>query len=125
MDFLFILRPNAPASLDQILIVEIKRGYMPDGKSRRVSADEVDKFHRYALSVRRSYATNSMPPSINGLMIANAYTEEADMVRKSLQSVSEVKLEFQTWETVIENTKRLHTGWLEVTRRSVHIGQTY
>ena len=49
-------------------------------------------------------------------MVANGYTERANRTRRSLEQVREVRLEFQTWNSVIENTKRLHTGWLEVTR---------
>ncbi len=118
LDFLFILKPKAPAPLDEILIVEIKRGMKSNGKTHRVSENEVHKFHSYVLGVYAGYNRNTSPPSLNGLMIANGYTERADRTRRSLEQVREVKLDFQTWGSVIENTKLLHTGWLEVTRSS-------
>ena len=116
LDFLFVLKPRAPAPLDEILIVEIKRGMKSNGKAHRVSEDEVNKFHSYVLGVYADYNRNSTPPAVSGLMIANGYTERANRTRRSLEQVREVKLEFQTWDNVIENTRRLHTGWLEVTR---------
>ena len=116
LDFLFILRPRAPAPFDELLIVEIKRGVKANGRTHRVSEEEVNKFHSYVLGVHADYDRNTDPPSVNGLMIASGYTERADRTRRSLEQVREVQLEFQTWDTVIDNTRRLHTGWLEVTR---------
>ena len=116
LDFLFILRPRAPAPFDELLIVEIKRGVKSNGRTHRVSEEEVNKFHSYVLGVHADYDRNTDPPSVNGLMIASGYTERADRTRRSLEQVREVQLEFQTWDTAIDNTRRLHTGWLEVTR---------
>ena len=116
LDFLFIIKPKAPAPFDEILVVEIKRGVKSNGKVHRVSEEEVNKFHSYVLGVHSNYNVNTAPPSVSGLMVANGYTERANRTRRSLEQVREVRLEFQTWDSVIENTKRLHTGWLEVTR---------
>ena len=116
LDFLFILKPKAPAPLDEILIVEIKRGMKSNGKSHRVNENEVSKFHYYVLGVYADYNRNTSPPSVSGLMIANGYTERGNRTRRSLEQVREVKLDFQTWDNIIENTRRLHTGWLEVTQ---------
>ena len=118
LDFLFILKPQAPAPFDEILVVEIKRGVKSNGRTHRVSEEEVNKFHSYVLGVHANYSVNTAPPSVTGLMVANGYTERANRTRRSLEQVREVRLEFQTWNSVIENTKRLHTGWLEVTRAS-------
>jgi len=118
LDFLFILQPKAPAPLDELLVVEIKRGVKANGQMHRVSEDEVNKFHSYVLGVYEDYRRNSAPPSVNGLMIASEYTRRANRKRRSLEQVREVQLEFKTWDSVIENTRRLHTGWLEVTRRT-------
>ena len=118
LDFLFALQPRPPAPADQILVVEIKRGRKSDGNAHRVNDSEVTKFHSYVLGVRDHYSRSTVVPSVNGLMIANAYSARVDRLRKSLQSIQGVRLEFQTWDAVIENTRRLHTGWLEVTRRA-------
>lgn len=118
LDFLFILQPKAPAPLDELLVVEIKRGHRADGSVHRANDVEVNKFHSYVLGVREQYTLNSSPPLVNGLMIANGYTRRANRVRESLQGVQQVKLEFRTWDSMLENTRRLHTGWLEVTRKS-------
>ena len=116
LDFLFILKPKAPAPFDEVLIVEIKRGRKSNGRIHRVSEDEVNKFHSYVLGVHADYAQSSTSPLVSGLMIANDYNERAARTRRSLEQVREVKLEFQTWDSVMENTRRLHTGWLEVTK---------
>ena len=125
LDFLFILQPKSPAPLDELLVVEIKRGYESDGSTHHANENEVSKFHLYNLAVLEHYSKNSTPPSVNGIMIANGYTRRADRARKSLQEVQGVKLEFRTWDSVIENTRRLHVGWLEVTRatQSLSVGQ--
>ena len=124
MDFLFILRPKEPAPFDQLLVVEIKKGRNSRGKVHRVSVDEVNKFHSYVLGARDYYDRNTYPPSVSGLMIADGYTGTADRTRRSLEQVREVKLEFSTWTTVIDNTRRLHTGWLEVTQRKGSFADT-
>ena len=116
LDFLFILQPKDPAPLDELLVVEIKRGYKSDGSMHHASEDEVNKFHTYVLAVKEQYSINSISPSVSGLMIANGYTLRAKRVKDSLQGVQRVKLEFRTWDSVIENTRRLHTGWLGVTQ---------
>ena len=116
LDFLFILRPKEPAAFDQLRVVEIKRGFKSNGRVHRVTEREVNKFHSYVLGVQDHYSANSSPPDVNGLMIANGYTQRAVRTRRSLQSTREVKLEFRTWEDVVDHTRRLHTGWLEVTR---------
>ena len=119
LDFLFILKPREPASADELLVVEIKRGYKSNGRLHRADGTEVQKFHSYTLSVRAHYASgNTKVPTVHGLMIANAYSERANRIRMSLQDVQDVKLEFQTWQSVIDNTRNLHTSWLEVTRRA-------
>ena len=116
LDFLFILRPKSPAPFDEVLVVEIKRGVKSNGRIHRVSEEEVNKFHSYLLGVYADYGRNTDPPSVTGLMIASGYTERADRTRRSLEQVREVRLEFQTWDNVIDKTRRLHTGWLEVTK---------
>lgn len=119
LDFLFILQPKAPASADELLVVEIKRGYKSNRKMHSVRDNEVHKLHRYVLGVREHYASaNTAVPTVHGLMIANSYTETANRVRMSLENLQDVRLEFRTWDAVIENTRALHTSWLEVTRRA-------
>lgn len=115
LDYLFILRPKSPAPFDELLVVEIKRGVKLNGLIHRVSETEVNKFHSYVLGVFANYSLNTAPPSVSGLMIANDYSDRADRTRRSLEQVREVRLEFRTWDQVMENTRRLHTGWLEVT----------
>ena len=117
LDFLFALQPSPPADPDALLVVEIKRGRKRNGKIHRVTIDEVNKFHSYALGALANLSeTRSAPPRINGLMIADGYTERAGLVKSSLENLQAPKLEFKTWGDVIDNTRRLHTGWLSVTR---------
>ena len=119
LDFLFALQPKHPAPPDEILVVEIKRGRKSNGAIHRVSDTEVNKFHSYVLGVQEHYARSSTRPAVRGLMVANDYTKKANMVRQSLQELRGVRLEFRTWDSVIDITRRLHTGWLEVTRSTV------
>ena len=116
LDFLFLIRPKSPAPFDELLIVEIKKGMKLNGRIHRVSPDEVHAFHSYVVGVHSEYNQNTNPPLVYGLMIANGYTERADRIRRSLEQVQEVKLDFQTWNSVIDRTRRLHTGWLAVSR---------
>ena len=119
IDFLFILQPRAPASADEVLVVEIKKGYKSNGQLHSVRDTEVQKFHSYVLGVREHYASaNTAVPMVHGLMIANSYTDRANRLRLSLQQLQDVRLEFRTWDAVIDHTRSLHTSWLEVTRRA-------
>jgi len=56
-------------------------------------------------------------------MIAQRYTAQADGVRKSLEQIQSPRLEFRTWDRVIEETERLHTGWLAVSRDRAAAGE--
>ena len=119
IDFLFILQPRAPASADEVLVVEIKKGYKSNGQLHSARDTEVQKFHSYVLGVREHYASaNTAVPMVHGLMIANSYTDRANRLRLSLQQLQDVRLEFRTWDAVIDHTRSLHTSWLEVTRRA-------
>lgn len=122
LDFLFVLQPKPPAPIDEVVVIEIKRGFTKDGKERRASVDEVNAFHQYVLAVQEHYAVNTDHPNVRGLMIAQGYTGQADSVRKSLERVGNPKLEFKTWDRSLEETERLHTGWLAVSRERVAAG---
>ena len=117
LDFLFVLQPSAPAPIDEVVVVEIKRGSHKDGSTRRATDGEVHKFHGYVLAVKEHYDKSSDKPRVRGLMIAQDYTAKAKAVRESLEQVASPKLEFKTWERVIEDTERMHLGWLQVSRR--------
>jgi len=49
-------------------------------------------------------------------MIANGYTEDADMIRATLEKSQDPVMEFKAWGSVLEETRQLHLSWLEVTR---------
>ncbi len=116
LDYLFALQPEPPAPLDQVLVVEIKRGYKSNGSVHRVNDAEITKFQLYVLQIQRHYARNSTTPAVRGVMIANDYTERADLLKQGIEHGTGVRLEFMTWSSVIDYTRRLHTGWLKVTR---------
>ena len=117
IDFLFALQPSAPADPDELLVVEIKRGRLQNGNIHRVRDHEVNKFHMYVIGIERHLSsTRTIPPRVSGLMIADMYSRRASLVKGSLERLPTPKLEFKTWADVIENTQRLHTGWLAVTR---------
>lgn len=116
-DFMFALRPSTPASYNEVLIVEIKRGSTPDGNERRVDNDEVDKFHDRVLAAEEHFDRSTVRPNVRGLMIAQAYTRDANRKRRSLEGIPRPVMEFRTWNDVIEETERLHRAWLEVESR--------
>ncbi len=114
MDFLFALGPSTPYTHDELLVVEIKRGTNKSGSVRRADRDEVNRFHDYVLAAHDS---RGQALRVTGLMIAQEYTATALRVRKSLESGQEVRLVFRTWDQVLQETERLHKGWLAVTTR--------
>ena len=117
LDYLFALGPSAPYTHDELLVVEIKRARHSDGRLRRANSDEVSKFHRYVLAAHDSQEKSGDPLRVTGLMIAQRYTAQADMMRASLETVENVRLVFRTWDHVLRETERLHKGWLAVTSR--------
>ena len=119
LDFLFAMQPKAPAPVDEILVVEIKRSRRSDGTVYRANEDHVNRFHGYVLTIDNHYRQETRPPRVTGLMIADGYTEQANMVRTSLESADRVSLMFSTWKSIIDNTKRLHTGWLQVSESAL------
>lgn len=50
MDFLFAMQPSAPSTVDEVLVVEIKRAKTKDGRVHKVSSNEVSKFSRLRYS---------------------------------------------------------------------------
>ena len=117
LDFLFALGPRGPYTHDELLVVEIKRGTLPNGKTRSANHDEVSRFHRYALAAHASQAIPSKPLRVVGVMIAQRYTAEADRMRQNLETVQSPRLVFTTWNRVLMETERLHEGWLAVASR--------
>jgi hypothetical protein len=116
LDFLFALVPHAPAPLDEVIVVEIKRGTNADGTVRKATDAEVQKFHTYVLQVRDHYASNTVRPSVRGLFIAQDYTARANTVRRSLESTTDVRLAFRTWDMAIDDTERMHLAWLDLSK---------
>jgi hypothetical protein len=119
LDYLFVLRPKEPAPVDEVVVVEIKRGYDSKGKERKASDKEVHAFHQYVLAAQQHFEKSTDRPRVRGLMIAQGYTAQGDAVRKSLEKIGDPKLEFKTWNRVIDETERLHTGWLAVSKERV------
>lgn len=116
VDFLFTLAPKPPAPLDEVVVVEIKRGSNTNGTPRKATEGEVNKFHGYVVAVTNHYARSTEQPAVRGLMIAQDYTAAADGIRKSLETLPGVRLRFRTWDRVIEDTQRMHLGWLAVSK---------
>lgn len=117
MDYLFALGPSSPYTHDELLVVEIKRGTDNKNRVRKASAKEVSRFHDYVLAAHEKQMLSSNPLRVTGLMIAQDYTENAERKRKSLEEVRGVRLVFNTWDRVLQETERLHEGWLAVTQR--------
>src|SRR5215475_3944442 len=114
---LFALAPHPPARLDQVIVVEVKRGSKTSGRERKATDGEVHKFHQYVLTVEDHYAKSTEPVAVRGLMIAQGYTRNAELLRRSLESNRQVQLRFSTWDRVIDETERMHLGWLGVSQK--------
>lgn len=117
MDFLFALGPRSPYTHDELLVVEIKRGTHPDGRTRTVNRSEVSRFQGYAVSAHESQSRSDKPLRVVGLMIAQGYTSEADGMRRHIETAQSPRLVFTTWNSVLLETERLHKDWLAVSNR--------
>lgn len=62
-----------------------------------------------------AYGQSTNPPRVRGLMIAQGYTEKANRMRRSVEKTDYA--EFKTWDLVIDETRRMHLGWLEVSKK--------
>ena len=116
LDYLFALQPSKPSTLDEVLVVEIKRARMADRRVRRVNEDEINKFRRYVRSSWNRYRHDRNPPAVSGIMIAEGYTQGAkDAIE--FDNGKHARMYFRTWSRVIDETERLHRGWLTVATR--------
>ena len=66
LDFLFLLQPKAPAPLDEVVIVEIKRASRSDGKIHKANHSEISKFQNYVLVAKEYYDRSTLRPRIRG-----------------------------------------------------------
>ena len=112
MDYLFAMQPSAPSTVDEVLVVEIKRAKTNDGRVHRVSATEVTKFHDYVIQAERVYARDENRPQVSGIMIADGFSESA--WNRTKMELPGVRLHYRTWGRVVQETERLHRGWLAV-----------
>jgi Histidine kinase-, DNA gyrase B-, and HSP90-like ATPase len=117
LDFLFVLRPRSPAALDQVVVLEIKRATDSQGRVRKASLPEVNKFHAYVSAVASHYERSTERPVVRGMMICEGYTAQADTIRRGLEQIQSPKMEFKTWGRAIEDTENLHLGWLDISKR--------
>ncbi len=121
MDFLFAMQPSTPSSADEILVVEVKRAKTKDGRIYTASANEVAKFQDYLDIAKESYShaysRDYNSPRISGIMIADRFTPTAR--RRTNREIPGVQSHYRTWSQVINETERLHRGWLAVATRSL------
>lgn len=99
------------------MVVEIKRGTHPDGSVLKATDKEVDKFASYVLSIHEHYSKSTNPPPVRGLMVAQDYTQSGNQKRKFYEQGTDPRMRFKTWTRVVDETERMHLGWLEVSRR--------
>ncbi len=118
IDYLFAMQPSGPSSVDEVLVVEIKRARTKDGRVHRASANEVTRFQDYLDLVKESYSDDKNPPRVSGIMIAEGFTDSAR--RRRNREVPGVRSHYRTWNRVINETERLHRGWLAVATRRAH-----
>jgi RecB family endonuclease NucS len=112
-----VLQPKGPAKIDEVIVVEIKRGADSKGKEHRATDEEVQKFHGYILAVDKYYKINTLRPRVRGIMIVQEFTTRANDLCRSLEQIREPQLEFKTWQRVIKESEDMHVGWLKVSER--------
>lgn len=118
LDYVFALGPQGTQPLNDVVVVEIKRGRDSAGSVRRATLEEVDRFANYVTTAHGHLTTGSTRPvQVSGLMIASAYTGPADLKRPVYENSGPFVYRFKTWAEVVRDTKRLHTGWLELSKR--------
>ena len=115
MDFLFAMQPSAPSTVDEVLVAEVKRARVRDGRVRKVNAQEITKFQDYLIQTNEALARDMHPPQISGIMIADAFSDSARARIK--MEIPGVRAYYRTWSRVIRETERLHRGWLAVATR--------
>jgi len=114
LDFVYCLGPRNRARRDMVFLVEIKRGALPEGTPRKVDRDELERFYRYWVTLREYLRrTETYPPDLRAIMIAADYTNQAIPFKSSYEQQG---LEFKSWDSVLDETERLHVGWLELSR---------
>ena len=117
LDFLFALQSSKPSLSDDYVVVEIKRGTDRDKSVHSATEEEVNRFNGYVVKVADRLSRSTDPPRVTGLMIAQRYTPDADLIRKDHESRRDRRVSFQTWDRVLRDTERLHRGWLMVEER--------
>ena len=117
VDFVFAIGPDTPTSIDEIIVVEIKRGTNADGSPRKANLAELQKFVGY-VSLATNYINQADDPSsqpvVKGLMVASGYTADAQNHRRELELVPGSRYQFKSWGSVLKDTNRLHRGWLKL-----------
>lgn len=118
-DYVFTLQPSTTGAIDEVIVVEIKRGTDIHANVRTADQDEVNKFHGYVLEAEAYFDANSeaFKPRVRGLMIAAGYTASAEMLRRSLEEIPGQKMQFKDWRRVLRETRLLHVGGLELSVR--------
>ena len=120
MDYLFAMQPSAPSTVDEVLVVEIKRAKTKDGRVHRVSAAEVMKFQDYLIQAEQVYARDENRPQVSGIMIADSFSESA-WSRARMTELRGVRVHYRTWGRVVQETERLHRGWLAVATKRAEV----
>lgn len=122
VDFLFGLQSSKPTLSDDYVVVEIKRGTNSDGSVRSATEEEVNRFNSYVVKIADRLSRSTEAQRVTGLMIAQRYTADADLIRRDHESRRDRRVAFRTWDRVLRDTDRLHRGWLMVETRRVDRG---
>ncbi|MDE2934179.1 MAG: ATP-binding protein [Chloroflexota bacterium] len=117
MDYLFALGSSNFEESDEIVVVEIKRATKGAGERHAASEQELNRFASYVNAAKESVEKNSNPPAVTGLFVAQDFTRSALRQKRLYEQARDPRLMFRTWDRVIRDTERIHTGWLAVTTR--------
>ncbi|MCJ7509666.1 MAG: ATP-binding protein [Dehalococcoidia bacterium] len=117
LDFVYCLAPATSAPRDVVFLVEIKRGTVESRAPRKVTSSEIHRFHDYYVHLDEQLKkVDTYPPSLRAIMIAADYEHEALGVKASLEQIG---LQFRSWDSVLAETERLHSGWLQLSKTRI------
>lgn len=105
-----VLRPSAPAPLDEIKVIRVIPGSIALA-SNETNAEARERFVQQLGGIRARYENDAVVPSVHGLMIAANFGGE---VRSSAKVAVGLHAEFMTWMDVLLRSKNIHEGWFRV-----------
>lgn len=116
---LFVLAPTKPSPVDELVVV---KAVSKDTGSKPFSESAtIERFRKQVAGVREHYGKSESPPFIRGLLIAADFSPASTAVGRDLEGT---RLHFKSWAKTLDDSTRMHRGWLAVSKRRAGIGDS-